>query len=299
MLRGLFLSCAFFLLGSSVLHPQVQSSTTAKRVDANTLISIHVVGAQRFSEQDILRSFALRVGQEVGEEDLKQASDQLGATGVFKRVLYSYSFSPQGTKLELQVEENDKLLPARFDNIVWFSDNELIQQIHQRVPLFDGLVPVAGSILDSVSKTIQDLLQARGIPAQIRHLESAHANQVDAVVFSVENIPIHIRRFELTGVSNVPAPVLQTFCTKLEGTDYYRSRLSSFEDLSLAPEFHSRGFLKVFIGQPKIAIVADTPTNTLIDVVLPIVEGAQYRLASLQWVGNKSFSADQLNTLTH
>ena len=91
----------------------------------------------------MISASGLRLGQFAGEEEFKQAAQKLGETGLFSQLNYSYKYSTDGCDLELQVAENDHLVPIIFDNFVWFSDDELMRMLHDRVPLFDGRVPGA------------------------------------------------------------------------------------------------------------------------------------------------------------
>jgi len=63
---------------------------------------------------------------------------RLGDTGAFSDVGYTFSYSGMGTKLEFQVVDADKFLPAHFEDFVWFSDQELHARLKRHVPLFNG-----------------------------------------------------------------------------------------------------------------------------------------------------------------
>jgi hypothetical protein len=53
-----------------------------------------------------------------------------------------YSLTPTAPSLELTVRNSKKFVPVNFDNVVWFSNQELFNKLHASVPLFDGEVPV-------------------------------------------------------------------------------------------------------------------------------------------------------------
>ena len=116
-----------------------RASSTA----ASKLVAIKVTGTERYTDKEILPASGLQLGQNVSEGDFKEAARRLGDTGLFSDVVYSFSYSGAGTKLELQLAdiERSKLIPAVFENFVWFTDDELLSELHQRVPLFKGLVP--------------------------------------------------------------------------------------------------------------------------------------------------------------
>jgi hypothetical protein len=67
--------------------------------------------------------------------DFKEAIQLLGNSGLFRDLSYTYSASAAGVKLELQLADTDpsKLVPARFENFVWFTDDQLLTAVQRRV----------------------------------------------------------------------------------------------------------------------------------------------------------------------
>src|SRR5437016_1018802 len=114
------------------------------------LISIKITGTKRYKSEDVIAATGLELHQTVSEDDFRKAVRTLGVTGAFTDVLYSFQYSPEGTKLDLQVQDAEKFVPVRFDNLVWFSDQELLEQLHAQVPLFNGQLPVIGDLPDEV-----------------------------------------------------------------------------------------------------------------------------------------------------
>ena len=120
-------------------------------------------GLQHFTESEVISASGLRLGQFAGEEQFKQAAQKLGETGLFSQLNYSYKYSTGGCDLDLQVAENDHLIPITFDNFVWFSDDELLRMVHDRVPLFDGRVPAEGHLTDQIADALSAILQRHEI----------------------------------------------------------------------------------------------------------------------------------------
>src|SRR6185437_11616204 len=160
------------LLWSAVAMGQ----TTGKTPISYKLLSIRVKGLQHFAESDVVSASGLRLGQFAGEEDFKQAAQRLGETGLFSQLNYSYKYSTQGCDLELQVAENDHLVPIVFDNFVWFSDNELLRMLHDRVPLFDGRVPGGGHLTDQIADALESILEEHKIGGRIEYMASGPLN---------------------------------------------------------------------------------------------------------------------------
>ena len=107
----------------------------AKASGSPKIASSECTGTARYTDKEILAASGLQLGQNAADGDFKEAARLLGDSGLFSEVQYSYSFSSAGTKLELQLADTDKskLVPARFDNFVWFTDDELRAALESRV----------------------------------------------------------------------------------------------------------------------------------------------------------------------
>ena len=128
----LLLSC--LLEFATAAAQKSAGSAKTSPIAAYRLIGLKVTGTQRFTEKEILPASGLALGQNVAEADFKEAARRLGDTGLFTDVAYSFSFSPTGTKLELQLTdiEESKLIPAHFENFVWFTDAQLLTEIQRQ-----------------------------------------------------------------------------------------------------------------------------------------------------------------------
>lgn len=273
---------------------------------ARTLIAVKVTGTERFAQDDVVAASGLRVGSTVGEDDFKRAARRLGDTGVFRDIAFSYSYSSSGTKLELQVTDADKFLPARFEDFVWFTDEELRQKVKEHIPLFAGDLPVAGRLPDEVSDVLQALLVERGVPGHVSYLRYAPAGgPVESINYSVSDVLIRVRKVEITGASSNELPLLESAAQRLSDREYSRSRMSEFIEHQLLPIYHARGYLKVSFGSPQPHVIQSATTDnspetrnqTLVDVMLAVNAGQQYALSRLEWVGNREIPTEILQSL--
>jgi outer membrane protein assembly factor BamA len=264
------------------------------------LVSIKTTGTKRYKSEEILAASGLQLGQTVSEDDFKKAARILGETGVFGDVLYSFQYSPDGTKLELQVQDAEQFVPVRFDNLVWFSDQELLDQLHTQVPLFQGQLPIGGDLADQVSNALQGLLIARNVQGRVDYLRAAHEDgPVEAFVFTVTGPQIHIRNIAFAGAGTSELPLLEAAAKKLQGADFFRSILRTQEDKNFLPIYLQRGYLKATFGDAQAKIVQDTPQEITVDVAFPVDPGGQYKLTELVLAGYKSFPVDTLRALIH
>jgi outer membrane protein assembly factor BamA len=294
----LVLGCS---LTTAQTKPPAKPTRGATALSAYKLISVAVKGTQ-YKPEDVIAASGLRIGQDVTEESFQAATGRLGATGLFTNVKYAYSYSFLGTKLELELADNTEMVPVRFENFVWYSDDELVQKLRETVGLFQGKVPVSGTLIDEIANQLSGLVATHGPKLHATYLRSApspESDKIDAVVYSVSGEPIQIRNISYPGADPGFAAPLAEVAKKLEGSDYVCSKFSFFADLEARPVYLKRGYLKAAFGQVEPVVVSDGPDKVLVDAKLPVTQGAQYKLAAIQWSGNDAVPIDKVEALIH
>jgi outer membrane protein insertion porin family len=290
-------------------EPQRASSAT-KSVPptAFKLIAIKVTGTQQYSEKEILAASGLELGQNVSEGDFQEAVRRLGSTGLFTDVAYAYSYSGAGTKLELQLTDTEKkkLVPAIFENFVWFSDTELLGELHTRVPLFKQFVPVAGTLPDRLSDALQAILSEKQLPGHVDYLRQGKQDGGDltGIAYRVTDVDIRVRNCEFPGASPEQAEALGAVAHKLTGAPYERSSLAIVARLDFLPVYLKRGYLKAEFASAEAKVIPKSvQEDSLADVeviaILPVTPGKVYSTADVTWQGNAAVKTDELQGLIH
>ncbi|MGB8581087.1 MAG: POTRA domain-containing protein [Candidatus Sulfotelmatobacter sp.] len=311
--RWRFHALALLLFCSSILctpaSTQVQTSVGAQPVPAADakLIEVKATGSQRFTQEEVAAATGLMVGTIVDDETFRKAARQLGETGAFDAISYTFSYSAAGTKLVFKVTDAEKFVPVHFADFVWFSDKELLQKVHERAPLFDGELPATGRLPDQVSDILQAMLVENGIPGHVDYLRTpGREGQLAAIDYSVSNVTIRIRNIEFTGAGKDELELLKDAGKKLSGRDYSRALIASFTQHSVMPIYHDRGYLKAECSSPQPKVIkavvpeeGDQETITTVDVALAITPGIQYKLKGWSWSGNKNIPRSELQPLLH
>ncbi|HZC21778.1 MAG TPA: hypothetical protein VE866_00440, partial [Candidatus Binatia bacterium] len=253
-MRNLVPSLLFFLLLCLNMPLAAQKQFAQQPASTRTLIAIKVAGSKRYSEQTIAAASGLNLGTVVTEDDFKSAARRLGDLGVFTDVGYSYSFASTGTKLTFQVSDVSKFVPVRFEDFVWFSDEELLKRIKQSAPMFDGELPEFGKMADQVSDVLQAMLVERSISGHVEYVRSGQGED-PGVVYQVANVVIQIRNVGFTGAAEPDIPALKAAAQRVFDREYSRSVLSALVQHQLLPVYHSRGYLKAAFGPPEPKVV--------------------------------------------
>jgi len=289
------------LLGcASLLSAQARKTAKPAVPSPSRLISIKEAGSKRYTPDQIIAATGLRPGQAVSEDDFKLVSQHLGETGAFSNVAYTFQFSAEGIKFDLQITDSDPFVPVRFENFVWLSDQELMEKLRADVPLFQGQLPVTGNLADQVSDALQALAIERHLLGRADYLRTGpQGGPVDGFDFSIAGQAIRIRRAEFPGAAPDELPVLENAAKRLSGQDYQRTALRLESDKHLLPVYLERGYLKASFSDAQPKVVEDNHQETLVDVAFPITPGRQYKLSELVLSGYTVFPVEQLRGLIH
>jgi outer membrane protein assembly factor BamA len=306
-----FAICLSLLLSAAVAQKQPTRGKVSP-VDASNLIALKVAGTTRYTDKEILAASGLQMGQNAADGDFKEAVQRLGDFGLFSEVAYSFTSSGTGTKLELHLADTDKskLVPARFENFVWFTDEELQTALQRRVPLFKQVLPVAGSLPDRVSEALQAILTEKQFPGRVDYLREGQdesGGPLTAIAYRVEEVSIKIRNVEFPGASTEQTALLTIAARRLTGAEYLRSSLVAAAKFDLLPVYLQRGYLKAAFGpsdarlvpQPSPAPGAQGPAELQVDAIVPVQPGKIYSTSSVDWKGNSAITTAEVAPLIH
>ena len=306
------------LISANPTQRQSSGSKTAP-VAANKLVVLKVTGSTRYTNKEILGAAGLQLGQNAADGDFKEASQRLGDSGMFSEVAYSFAASNAGVKLDLQLADTDKskLVPASFDNFVWFTDAELLTQLQSRVPLFKQLLPLAGTLPDRVSEALQAILTEKHYPGRVDFLRVGDetGGPLHAINYHVEEVSIRIRSVEFPGASPEQTTLLTTAAHRLTGTVYGRTALAAAAKFDLLPVYLQRGYLKAAFGpsdarvvspeksqegaQPAPAADSQASPELQVDAIVTVMPGKVYATSSVDWKGNAAIATAEVAPLIH
>src|ERR1022692_1409377 len=289
-------------------QPQPAAGTAPLPPTAYKLIAVNVTGSKRFTQEEVAAASGLPVGTVAHEEDFRKAARQLGESGAFSDIKFTYSYSSAGTKLEFQVADADKFIPARFVDFVWFTDEELRRKVHEHVALFKGELPATGRLPDEVSDVLQAALVENGIPGHVEYLRNnGKSERLESIDYSVSGVSIRVRHIEFSGAGASELPLLQAGAEKFSDREYGTPLLNAFIEHTLLPIYRERGYLKASCAPPQPKVVKPAASEstdnkqpiTLVDVTFSVTPGIQYKLTSWDWSGNEEIPTDTLQPLLH
>ncbi len=277
-----------------------QSASAAQSAGVFRLAGVSVVGSKRYDASEIARATGLKVAESLTVDSLKQAASRLGSMGVFAQVNYRYATRGNTMTVVFTVEDAGRFLPCTFENLVWFSPQELREGLRSRVPLFDGYAPPGGTMLDLISAALAAMLETRGIRAQVQvSAQGPIGGPVQSMQFRAVGVPMPVRRVEFTGVEKVDPALLQEAARPLLDKDYEASFIGDFSRRGVAAVYRQRGYLRAEFGDPVPHLLTGDSTPNSVAVTIPVSEGEQYRLKEIAWSGDSAIPYSDLEKSLH
>ncbi len=258
---------------------------------------ITVAGLARYQEADVIAASGLRAGTQVTSDDLQAATDRLGASGAFSSIEYRFIGVPTGVSVVFRVQESTEVVPAVFENFVWFTREELVRQARAAVPLFRGTLPLAGDMQEQVRQALERALAARGIAGNVAsYLQAQLGGVARGVIFRVEGQEVVMGAVSLEGVQQLDAAALQEIMhNHLAGQPYLYTFLRDFPEKNLRPLYWKQGYLEAAFDEPRVKVTKQEGARTSVAVTFPVREGRQFRYAGIAWTGNRVFTAEELS----
>jgi len=280
------------LLAGIVAMPALPRQQPAK----GKIAQIKFEGLRKYSEAQMDELSGLHPGDVAGREDLQAAADRLAQAGLFTNVSYQFQSRGEELRVTFRVEEAPAV-PVLFDNIPWYTDDELIAAIRNGLPWFDGTAPQQGPFLEQMASAVQKLLELRGLHVAVEHeLTNDPASDALAQVFRVTGAAQKIARVQFGDPLAAESRLVQQRLSDLVGKPFSRIAIVLFLNEQVRPIYLQKGYLRVRFDRPQVRLTGD-PTRPLpdaIQVFVPMDHGTAYRWGGTHWTGNRAFTAESL-----
>jgi len=275
--------------------------TSPRRTTAEVKIgSLHFIGQTRVTEEQVIAASGLRVGQFFDPKKLDAVTEKLGKSGVFQEV--SYRYQPEGGQMavEFKVKEAARFHRCLFDNFVWISDDDLQAHLKNGVPLFIGVVPESGDILDDIAHSLESLLREKGITAQVAHIqEGALGDQNWVHLFTANGPAIKVQAVNFSGALPDNLNQLQRQAAPLIGRNYSRLQCALYGTNTFLPYYREHGYLRAEVGSSTARVLnhSDGSGEFSVEVTYPVNEGAVYKWTPADWSGSQLMVPQELESL--
>jgi len=282
-LQTLVAICLF----SSALHAQV--------VPQKILFN----GAPQYAAADLLAVSGLKPHTPLNADGMNAAARHLADTGLFTNV--TFSFDNVSLIYRLEPAPAKYFLPARYDNFVWWTTDEITAELHRRHPLFTTLVPQSGTMQDALVADLTAMLAAKGITATVNATPGSSVPNnptIDCVHFSIVSPPVRVRTIEFADLSPELAAKLEGVRNANQGQDYLETDTPAALKIAVTDAIQDEGYLDVALDNFHRSAPVVEPTQVSVNLSISVRPGDRYHIAKVDWPGSPLLSTADFQKLS-
>lgn len=242
--------------------------------------AIRFEGASQYTQQELLAAAGMKPGERLNVRDVKARAKQLNDTGMFAEV--KFTFNSKG--LLLTLTPSSQLFPMHVDNVPVTPGKELEAKLHEHFPLYRGLLPASGSMVDGICQMFEEMLAAKGVKATVKAAVTSGVGpqKTTAMNISVVSPAVHIGRIELAGVSPAMDAKVGLLASGQTGNDFDTENSAiglkhAFEDL-----YQEQGYAAVEVDVAQVAAPVVTDHSIDVPYTVTIKEGGIYKLGTVE-----------------
>ena len=258
------------------------------------LPAISFTGAPAYSQADLLKVLNLHAGDNATQAELDAAANRLNDTGLFADI--HYQSGPRGLVFAIKPMPTSQLVPAHFNNFVWWTSEELNAALKSRIPLYTGQVPLAGNMQDTITAALKAMVDEKGVTANIVAIPNVPlGGTATAVSFAIDTPQVLIHSLNFAQVSPAMQPKLQNAIKNETGQPFVQNETRSTIADQLTSIYHDAGYLDATLTNLSYSQSVITPDAINLSLTATISEGEPYRISSLTWDGSELMSAADFN----
>ena len=279
----------------SILLAALWSATICSAQKQTRLTRIEVVGLKRITQEQVIATSQLQIGQTVDPGVLDAAAEKLMQSGLFKTLSYRVRSADDQAIVIFEVVEAAKNLPVVFENFVWFADDEIAHAIRQDIPFFDGTAPEGGTTTNKIAAALQRLLDNKRIPGRVEFLPYMDERVGrPELLFTVKGVKIPVCSLHFPNAEAISETDLIKASQQLIQSDYSKKDAGQFAKYTLFPLYRRIGRLRATFEEPTAKLEPETCTGG-VAVTIPVEEGLAYSWDKAEWNGNQALTVDELS----
>lgn len=271
------------------------ASTARSQVDLPILDSIEVVGNQRIESSRVVLQAGIPIGQSIGFRDLQRAIRRLYALGEFDDISISQATIGDREVLRIELVERPIVSGWSVEGVERLS----MRSVRGRVTLSSGSAYDAAAANHSKAR-IDSLYRNEGYyQSGVNVVRQPQNDGTVRILFEVdEGSRVAISEIIIEGNDHFSdAEISGTLATGVEGFLWFKKGEYDDDKLEIdlrerLPAFYaSHGFVDFQAIADTLIINESTGKGTLI---VSVSEGEQYHVGTFEVVGNRQYSADQI-----
>ncbi len=266
-------------------------------------VSIRFIGTANVSEDVVRANLQTRQGAVLDGTTLDRDIRTLYRTGLFEFVEIKYSDASADATVDIVFEVTPKY---RVLAVIFEGNNDVSTRRLERETSTLANTPLDERVVKEDSEKIREYYQKRGNNQVSIHyeVERDRTTGFGTVTFHISEGPrVRISTVRFDGNESIRARTLRKemetkrwwMFSWMTGSGRFKDE--SFEDDldKLRDYYREQGFLDVEIPVERIRF--DYPSDSRLEITIPVVEGRQYRIGDISFAGNELYPQELLNLL--
>jgi outer membrane protein insertion porin family len=277
---------------------------------------INVSGNRRIPAETIKARVFTKAGDIYDEAALERDFNSLWNTGYFEDVKILREQTPKGWRIIIQVKEKPTIREINYIGASSVSNSDILDRFKQDKVGLSVESQYDPTRIKKAEVSIKGLLSEHGhqfatIRSEVRQIPPAAVG----ITFVIKEGPkVKVGKIKFEGNKNIKTRILRSamknlkpigvphsiFLENIFARTYDATKLE--EDTErVRYEYQNRGYFKVVVNDPKTQIhdtghkgmhipLLQAGPGKAVDITMPIEEGDQYKLAAINFKGNKAIS---------
>jgi outer membrane protein insertion porin family len=241
-----------------------------------------------FTQQQLEDATGLHTGSIFTVDQLSAAAQRLNDSGYFDEVGASLA----GTTVNFDTKPTDrsKMLPVRFENLVWLTHAEIEAAIHAKFPLFIDVLPENSPHQQEIAAALAQKSVTAEVGAET--FEPTLNHPLREIGFRITKPVLRVANIKLDGVTPALAPLLQKSVNATAKTRYTEGPAKQTTVESILAPLRDAGYIQAKLTG--VTAVPSPPQDGTIGIVLTaqLDAGDVYHFSSISFAGSPLLSAD-------
>jgi outer membrane protein insertion porin family len=256
--------------------------------------AIEIKGLKRIDESALKSKITQRPGEPISQEKTNDDIKNIFKMGYFDDVRAEIEPFEGGIKLIYLIKEKPTIAKVDFQGNKEFDDAKL----KEKITVTSGAVADAVLIQDNAAK-LRSFYEEEGhwLSHIVPVIKTTGPDEVSITYMITEGPQVKIRKIQIEGNKAISASKIKgTAETKewsifsfITSSGYYKKERMDADIEKIKDLYFNNGYIKVAVGEQKLLLTEDKKSMS---ITIPVSEGDQYKISSVEFSGNKVFGAD-------
>ncbi len=262
--------------------------------------SVEIKGLKRIGESAVKLKITQRLGDQLSPEKTNEDIRNIFKMGYFDDVRAEIEPFEGGIKLIYVVKEKPTIIKIELFGNKEFDDPKL----KEKLTITTGAIADAVLIQDNAN-SLRAFYEEEGywLSRIVPVIKIISPDEV-SLTYQIEEGPkVRIKKINIEGNKAISTVKIKRAIETKEwwlfsfvtSTGYYKKERMELDIERIRDLYFNNGFIKVAVGEPKLQLTDDKKGML---ITIPISEGDQFNIASIEFSGNKVFTEDEIKKRT-